>query len=134
MQGLFARLVIKKRYTALLGKEVTMIEGVIDLPLLPDMNDRPRQKVDLIYGKSAITHFEVIEQNSQSTRVHFFPLTGRTHQLRMHAAHPDGLDSPTKGDELYGKKDERLFLHADLLSFEHPITGVVVTINSTVPF
>ena len=98
-------------------------EGIISLPLLPDPYDRPRQMVNIEHGKVAITRYVVREQRADGTcLVDFYPLTGRTHQLRVHAAHPDGLNAPIVGDRLYGSPAERLMLHAAEITFLHPIT------------
>ena len=134
MQFLFENRMTSKRYVALLEKEIEMNSGMIDLPLAADYHDRPRQKVDYINGKSAITRFEVIEKNNKSTRIYFYPETGRTHQLRVHASHVDGLNAPILGDELYGHKNKRLYLHAEMLSFEHPISSIVVKIECKADF
>ena len=105
--------------------------GVISLPLSPDFENRPMQKVDYDEGKEAITRYEFIDQD----RVRLFPLTGRTHQLRVHCAHPDGLNRPILGDPLYGNTPaERMFLHAARLSFTHPFTGEKIDITSPAPF
>jgi tRNA pseudouridine32 synthase/23S rRNA pseudouridine746 synthase len=74
------------------------------------------------FGKKSITTFKVIKRNVHTTLVHFWPLTGRTHQLRMHAAHELGLNAAIVGDDLYGAASDRLYLHADTLEFEHPVT------------
>lgn len=92
------------------------------MPLRVDLNDRPRQLVDFIHGKNSETKWKVIAVKDQKTRVHFYPITGRTHQLRVHAAHKDGLNTPITGDDLYGKKADRLHLHAEYISFLHPTT------------
>ena len=84
------------------------------------MDDSPRQLVDFINGKTAKTNWNVISQNDKHTRIHFYPVTGRTHQLRVHAAHKDGLNLPIIGDDLYGTKQDRLYLHADFIEFTHP--------------
>lgn len=123
LQEMFASRQIKKRYTALLDGIVDTDKGIIDLPICPDYANRPYQKVDFIHGKPAVTQYKVIERKDGKTRIAFYPLTGRTHQLRVHSAHRDGLNCPITGDELYGKKAERLCLHADGLSFIHPVTG-----------
>ncbi|UXP31317.1 pseudouridine synthase [Reichenbachiella agarivorans] len=112
---------IKKRYVALLKGLVTGDEGTIDLPLRVDLDDRPRQLVCYEYGKPALTKWKVISRENNQTRIHFYPITGRTHQLRMHAAHADGLNHPIVGDELYGKKSDRLYLHAEAVEFIHPV-------------
>ena len=85
-----------------------------------DLDDRPRQIVCYEYGKAARTIWEVIERISQKTRVHFYPITGRTHQLRVHSAHISGLNTPILGDDLYGQKNTRLHLHAEFLEIIHP--------------
>ena len=122
LQNQFLTKTIKKRYVALLEGEVSKDEGSVDLPLRPDIEDRPRQLVDHVHGKPALTKWKVIERRGARTLVHFWPVTGRTHQLRMHAAHVDGLNLPMVGDDLYGKPDKRLHLQAAELVFEHPIS------------
>lgn len=123
LQALFETRKIKKRYTAILEGNIPDNEGKITLPLCPDINDRPRQRVDYEYGKPAVTLYKVLERTPDETLVSFYPQTGRTHQLRIHAAHSQGLNCPIKGDELYGKRSDRLYLHAAELSFIHPVTG-----------
>jgi tRNA pseudouridine32 synthase/23S rRNA pseudouridine746 synthase len=125
---------IQKRYVALLDGIVEADEGFIELPLRVDLDDRPRQLVCYDYGKPAKTKFKVLERKNGKTRVHFFPLTGRTHQLRVHAAHPDGLNTPIVGDDLYGKKDNRLHLHAEFLEFTHPVTHQLIKVKTDVDF
>jgi tRNA pseudouridine32 synthase/23S rRNA pseudouridine746 synthase len=122
LQQQFINRTVKKRYTAVLEGLVEADEGEINLPLRVDLDDRPRQLVCYEHGKPAKTRWRVVERHEGKTRIHFFPITGRTHQLRVHAAHPSGLDSPIVGDDLYGKKDSRLHLHADLIEFMHPLT------------
>ena len=97
--------------------------GVISLPLAPDYLDRPRQVVDYEEGKPAVTDYEFIDQEGPYYRVLLTPHTGRTHQLRVHCAHQDGLGMPIVGDDLYGFHSDRLYLHAEYLSFTHPLTG-----------
>ncbi|NJL73983.1 MAG: RNA pseudouridine synthase [Saprospiraceae bacterium] len=121
LQYQFLKRLIKKRYVALLDGIVQKQEGTIDLPLRVDLEDRPRQMVCYEYGKSARTHWEVIDYVNGKTRIHFFPVTGRTHQLRVHAAHQLGLGIPIMGDDIYGTKADRLYLHAEKLQFNHPI-------------
>ncbi len=120
---------IKKRYIALLDGLVENDGGVIDLPLLPDINDRPRQRVDKEYGKPSVTRYQVLERSDTLTRVAFTPLTGRTHQLRVHASHPLGLNCPIVGDRLYGTAATRLMLHAERITFTHPATGQQITLD-----
>lgn len=125
LQAYFQHRNIQKRYEALVKGERRKVigEGVIELPLLPDPYDRPRQMVNIEHGKVAITRYVVREQRADDTcLVDFYPLTGRTHQLRVHAAHPDGLNAPIVGDRLYGSPSERLMLHAAEITFLHPIT------------
>ena len=99
------------------------LSSLISLPLLPNPYDRPRQMVDREHGKPAITRYAIREQREDGIfLVDFYPLTGRTHQLRVHAAHPDGLNAPILGDRLYGTPAERLFLHAAEITFLHPHT------------
>jgi tRNA pseudouridine32 synthase/23S rRNA pseudouridine746 synthase len=120
VQNQFIKRTIKKRYVALLNGKLSKKQGVIKLPLRLDLDDRPRQLVDFKNGKKAETNWHVISQNDTHTRVHFYPITGRTHQLRVHAAHKEGLNTPIKGDDLYGKKQDRLYLHAEFIEFTHP--------------
>lgn len=122
LQDQFLARTIKKRYAALLEGEIADEEGTIDLPLRPDIEDRPRQLVCYEHGKPATTKWKVIKRVGGRTLVHLWPITGRTHQLRVHAAHRDGLNTPMVGDDLYGKPDGRLHLQAAALSFVHPAT------------
>ncbi|MEE9407565.1 MAG: RluA family pseudouridine synthase [Polaribacter sp.] len=123
LQSQFINRTIKKRYIALLDGDLTKNSGTIKLPLRVDLDDRPKQLVDFEYGKSAETNWEIINKENGKTRVHFYPITGRTHQLRVHAAHKDGLNTPIVGDDLYGKKENRLHLHAEFIEFFHPSTN-----------
>ena len=118
---------ISKRYSALLSKSISRLEGEIDLPLCADPFNRPRQLVCFETGKRSVTRYKVIESAGGVTRIHFWPLTGRTHQLRMHAAHEQGLNAPIVGDGLYGTPAERLYLHAAYLAFVHPKTKEKMT-------
>ena len=120
LQGQFIKRTVKKRYVALLSGKLSKKQGVIKLPLRLDLDDRPRQLVDFMNGKKAETNWVFINQNNNQTRVHFYPITGRTHQLRVHAAHKEGLNTPIKGDDLYGNKQDRLYLHAEFIEFVHP--------------
>lgn len=114
--------------------------GAISLPLIADINDRPRQRVDMEHGKPALTLYNIVEVRAADantavayttkkadkslTLVHLYPKTGRTHQLRVHCAHPLGLACPILGDPLYGtERADRMYLHAAELTFRHPITG-----------
>jgi len=118
---------VTKRYVALLDGIVEGNEGYIDLPLRVDLEDRPRQMVCFEHGKPAKTKWEVIERKNGKTKVYFYPITGRTHQLRMHASHSMGLNTPIVGDDLYGTKSTRLFLHAESITFKHPRTQETVS-------
>lgn len=120
LQRQFIKRSIKKRYMALLDGVLKGDKGTIDLPLRVDLEDRPRQLVCYKYGKSARTKWEKIDHISEKTRVYFYPITGRTHQLRVHASHVNGLNIPILGDDLYGKRSNRLHLHADQLEIIHP--------------
>jgi tRNA pseudouridine32 synthase/23S rRNA pseudouridine746 synthase len=134
LQRQFAQREIHKRYVAWVEGLVQGEEGTIDFPMRVDLDDRPRQIHDPVHGKSAVTRWRVLERRGQRTRVAFFPLTGRTHQLRVHAAHPLGLGAPIVGDRLYGHEDVRLHLHAESLSFQHPETGQRVSFERPAPF
>lgn len=123
LQRQFIKRTIKKRYVAVLDGIVKQPKGIIDLPLRVDLDDRPRQLVCYEHGKHAETHYEVISIKNKQTRIHFYPITGRTHQLRVHASHASGLNIPIVGDDLYGTKANRLHLHAEWIQFEHPISG-----------
>ena len=135
--------------------------GRIELPLCLNPLDRPRQMVSSEHGKEAITEYQIISESERITsesentfnesnridesersinesrkytRIIFYPLTGRTHQLRVHAAHPEGLGCPILGDELYGKKADRLYLHAEYIEFRHPIYGNILCIQKEADF
>lgn len=129
LQSQFIERTIKKRYIAILDGIIEENEGVINLPLRVDLDDRPRQLVCYDYGKPAQTRWKVIERLDNKTRIHFFPITGRTHQLRVHAAHPMGLNTPIVGDDLYGTIKNRLHLHAEYLEFMHPTTHKKIKIK-----
>ena len=134
LQEQFEKQEVRKRYIALLsGKPDVASAGFIRLPLCPDYENRPLQKVDYEHGKPAITRYELLEDTAH-TRIAFYPATGRTHQLRVHAAHPDGLNTPIKGDPLYGQPAERLYLHAERLEFRHPVTNKTLRITKEAPF
>ena len=129
IQKQFLKRTVNKRYTALLSKVIEEQEGEITLPLRGDLDNRPRQLICFEFGKKAITKWKVIQRDETTTKVHFWPLTGRTHQLRMHAAHEMGLNAPIVGDELYGTGSNRLYLHAAHLEFTHPITKEKLSFN-----
>ncbi|MFI3263439.1 MAG: RluA family pseudouridine synthase [Rikenellaceae bacterium] len=128
LQAQFAERKVVKRYVALLDGELKEEEGMISLPLIPDFLDRPRQKVDKEFGKPAITAYKIIETKNNRTRVHLYPKTGRTHQLRVHCAHVEGFGTPILGDSLYGNSADRLYLHAEYIKFTHPVTGKQVKV------
>lgn len=138
-QHLFERRQIRKTYIALLEHPINAdinhpvsLEGIISLPLGPDLDHRPRQMVSIAYGLEATTHYKVLDEDSR--RIAFYPETGRTHQLRVHAASPQGLNNPILGDRLYGHLDKRLYLHATTLCFIHPYTHEQLRIDSPCPF
>jgi len=126
LQSQFIRRIVKKSYIALLDGIVNKLEGEISLPLRVDLEDRPKQLVCYEHGKNAYTKYKILGIENGKTRIHFFPITGRTHQLRVHAAHHLGLNCPIVGDDLYGTKGERLCLHAQWIQFKHPITKEVI--------
>lgn len=134
LQAQFKNRSVKKEYIALLDGRIEQEEGIIDLPLRLDPLDRPRQVADHENGKSALTHYRVLKRTDNRTLIAFYPLTGRTHQLRVHAAHPEGLHCPILGDELYGRRAERLYLHAQKLEFIHPMTGETVVMEKEASF
>ncbi|MCP3697470.1 MAG: RluA family pseudouridine synthase [Aliivibrio sp.] len=122
LQKQFINRTIKKRYTALIDGDLAQDKGMITLPLRGDLYDRPRQLVCFEHGKPAETTYQVIERIKNKTKVYLYPKTGRTHQLRVHCAHNLGLNMPIVGDDLYGKKANRLHLHAGYLCLTHPMT------------
>ena len=119
LQAQFIRRTVRKLYTALLEGRPKQEEGRISLPLKLDYENRPRQMISAD-GRSAVTLYKVIGYEGGRTRILFRPLTGRTHQLRVHAAAAEGLDCPIVGDDIYGRGGQRLCLHASLLEFDHP--------------
>ncbi len=135
LQAQFARREIDKRYLAIVDGVVRGEDGVIELALRVDLDDRPRQIVDPIHGRPAVTRWSALARTATTTRVALSPLTGRTHQLRVHAAHPSGLAAPIVGDRLYGRTAApRLLLHAERLAFVHPATGARTEVVSAAPF
>ncbi|MDT3320079.1 pseudouridine synthase [Shewanella sp. SP1S2-4] len=129
LQKQFIQRTVTKRYVALLaGMPAVMANkqatGHISLPLRGDLDDRPRQLVCHEFGKAAETHWELsqLDEMARTARVYLYPKTGRTHQLRVHCAHSEGLNTPIVGDDLYGTRANRLHLHADLLMLQHPVT------------
>jgi tRNA pseudouridine32 synthase/23S rRNA pseudouridine746 synthase len=134
LQSQFIKKTIKKEYTAIVEGELSAISGTIELPLRLDIDDRPRQVVCYEHGKNAHTTWELMNQNKNLTRIKLYPKTGRTHQLRVHAAHPMGLNAPILGDDLYGKKSNRLYLHASAIEFRHPTSNEMMRIESSPAF
>ena len=135
LQKQFEGRTVKKRYIALLeGIPQAEPKGFIRLPLRPDFDNRPLQMVCYEYGKPAVTRYEIMDTENNYTRIAFYPETGRTHQLRVHAAHPEGLNCPIVGDPLYGQPADRLYLHAERLEFRHPVTGQRLQIQKEAPF
>ena len=136
LQQQFSDHTIRKTYVAQLDTSYSSpsaprpTKGTISLPLLCDPINRPRQVVDYERGKTAVTDYEFIGNG----RVRLYPHTGRTHQLRMHCAHPDGLGCPIRGDELYGRPADRLYLHAERLELTHPATGERMTFEQPADF
>lgn len=134
LQAQFATHTVKKRYIALLNGAVPNDSGSVNLPIRPDIDDRPRQVIDYTHGKKAVTSYRVLCRSNGKTRITFSPLTGRTHQLRVHASSPQGLNAPIVGDMLYGQAADRLYLHAEVLGFTHPVSGRRMTITAPSPF
>ena len=141
LQQAFLNHQIQKKYVAIisekdiLGRDIPE-KGIISLPLLPDYLNRPRQIVNHEQGKEAITEYEILERiDGSHLRIALYPKTGRTHQLRVHCAHQEGLNAPILGDPLYGnEKAARLHLHAEEITFEHPLTGKKITIKRKADF
>jgi tRNA pseudouridine32 synthase/23S rRNA pseudouridine746 synthase len=138
LQRLFSLREIEKLYVAWLDGNVAADHGHVTLPLRVDVDDRPRQIFDPVFGKPAHTEWQVLARENGRTRVRFTAHTGRSHQLRVHSAHPQGLDAPIVGDRLYGRRapseGERMQLHAERLAFVHPVSGVRVVIAALAPF
>ncbi|GLU42967.1 RluA family pseudouridine synthase [Allomuricauda sp. NBRC 101325] len=125
---------IHKTYFAILEKPIKETKGVIDLPLILDINNRPMQMVSYEHGKPAMTHYEVIKKTATQTLIKLNPITGRSHQLRVHCAHKLGLHVPMVGDNLYGTPSDRLYLHALKVEFKHPMTKEQMKISTELPF
>ncbi len=132
----FAERRVHKKYQAVLNGVVKEEQGRIELSFRLDPANRPHQVYDPVQGKSGITRWRRVSVEDGKTRVEFIPLTGRTHQLRLHAAHSLGLGCPIVGDRLYGsrKSGERMLLHAASLQFFHPLTEAAEEFYSEVPF
>ncbi|WP_409425724.1 pseudouridine synthase [Pseudoalteromonas sp. RW-H-Ap-1] len=122
LQKQFIERSVEKRYVALVAGNIAAESGTIELPLVLDFDDKPRQMVCYKTGKPSLTTWQVLERKNNTTRLQLYPKTGRTHQLRVHCAHHLGLNTPIVGDTHYGEKAERLHLHAEYLAFTHPIT------------
>ena len=135
LQTLFLQRRIHKVYHALLERDMPVgQEGDVSLPLRPDFDDRPRQMVDTEHGKQAQTHYRVLENRDGHAFVELRPITGRTHQLRVHCAHPLGLGNPIIGDRLYGTPAARLMLHAYSITIETPrppLGGAMFNVQSS---
>lgn len=136
LQQAFLNHQIQKKYVAIISGKDIPEKGIISLPLLPDYLNRPRQIVNHEQGKEAITEYEILERiDGSHLRIALYPKTGRTHQLRVHCAHQEGLNAPILGDPLYGnEKAARLYLHAEEITFEHPLTGKKITIKRKADF
>ncbi|MDC1105567.1 RluA family pseudouridine synthase [Prolixibacteraceae bacterium] len=135
IQKQFLQKKIHKKYIALVKGNIPSDHGVISLPLRVDLDNRPLQMICEKYGKEAITNWEKISSSDGVTKLSLYPITGRTHQLRVHCAHSKGLNSPIIGDDLYGKANKtRLCLHAEQITFEHPYTQNIITISCIPPF
>lgn len=136
LQQAFLNHQIQKKYVAIISGRDIPEKGIISLPLLPDYLNRPRQMVNHEQGKEAITEYEILERiDGFHLRIALYPKTGRTHQLRVHCAHQEGLNAPILGDPLYGnEKAARLHLHAEEITFEHPLTGKKITIKRKADF
>lgn len=136
LQQAFLNHQIQKKYVAIISGKDIPEKGIISLPLQPDYLNRPRQMVNHEQGKEAITEYEILERiDGSHLRIALYPKTGRTHQLRVHCAHQEGLNAPILGDPLYGnEKAARLHLHAEEITFEHPLTGKKITIKRKADF
>ena len=133
LQAQFHHRKVKKTYLARLEHDLPATvadKGIISIPLRPDPLDRPRQLADPINGKPAVTTYT----RTGSRDVVLQPQTGRTHQLRVHCAHHDGLGTPILGDTLYGTPADRLYLHASQLTITHPVTKKIMTFHSPCPW
>lgn len=135
---LFQNREINKKYIAVVDDEVMTTSGVVDLPLITDWPNRPKQKVDFESGKSSITSYRKLsyDKDNHTSRLELIPFTGRTHQLRLHLM---SINHAILGDELYAnkatiEKSTRLLLHASYLSFQHPVTGEFIEFNSEAEF
>ena len=128
----FQKRIVRKRYIALLDGIIEEDEGQISLPFRLDPENRPYQIYDPVYGKVGVTKWRKIGIEYGKTRIEFMPITGRTHQLRLHSAHELGLNCPIIGDSLYGSGTEgdKMMLHASYLMLLHPVTGNLLEFES----
>ena len=138
LQRMFSLREIEKHYVAWLNGNIAADHGHVTLPLRVDVDDRPRHIHDPVFGKPAHTEWHVLARQNGRTRVRFTAHTGRSHQLRVHSAHPQGLDAPIAGDRLYGHNatsdGERMQLHSERLAFVHPVSGARLVIEQSAPF
>ena len=132
----FSQQLVKKRYVALLDGLVLEDSGKIKLPFRLDPDNRPHQIYDPVHGKIGISRWRKLGIEGKNTRIEFIPLTGRTHQLRVHSTHELGLGCPIVGDPLYGngKEGDQLMLHATYLNFQHPANDKIVEFTSPATF
>lgn len=132
----FENRTVKKQYVALLDGKVTQKSGTIKLKFRLDPDNRPYQIYDPVHGKLGVTHFSNMGIESDFTRMLFTPITGRTHQLRLHSSHPLGLGTPVVGDFLYGNgaDGDKMYLHAVNLTLQHPSSDEIITFKTDVPF
>ncbi len=134
LQEQFTERVIKKKYFAIVEGIPKNEHGIVNLPLSSDPMNRPCQIVDHEHGKQAITEYRILATRQDHTLLALWPHTGRTHQLRMHCAHHEGLGCPIMGDELYGRKADRLYLQAQAITFVHPVTNKRMHYELPYPF
>ncbi len=138
LSHLFQTRQVQKRYIAVVDGLMATSEGTIDLPLITDWPNRPKQMIDFERGKPSQTHYRVLDKDeaNATTRVELTPITGRTHQLRLHM---QSLGHAILGDKLYASKTaqqkaSRLLLHAEILAFTHPVSKTAKKFVSSVPF
>ncbi len=124
---------VSKRYRAILSREPQGMGGRIQLPLRLNIDNRPQQIVCSTHGKPSTTIW-CRDATDNRCGVLLYPLTGRTHQLRVHMAHAEGLGVPIEGDRLYGSESQRLMLHSEFLAFDHPDSGERQSVTSLAPF
>lgn len=134
LSAAFERREVHKRYEALVHGAPAADDGSIELPLAADWPNRPRQRVDPVHGRPSLTHWQVLARGAPGCRLALQPVTGRSHQLRVHLA---AIGHPVHGDRLYGPPDDaapRLMLHAHRLRLPHPAGGGELVLESPVPF